>query len=895
MTSELRPDPDALLAAIQDAEASANRGKLKIFLGMCAGVGKTYAMLRAAQQRKKEGLDVLVGAVETHGRVETEELLSGLLRIPYRQIDYRGVTISEMDIDAILERHPQLVLVDELAHTNAPSSRHPKRFQDVLEILDKGIDVYTTLNIQHIESRVDVLKSITNITVHETVPDSMLDAASEILLVDITPEQLLSRLKEGKVYLGSKAGVAAENFFREENLTALREIALRATAEHVGHDLVDVMASKQISGPWKTGERLLTAIGPSPFSEHLIRWTRRIAAAMDAQWIAVYVETSTRLGEEEKSRLAKNLNLARVLGAEIITVAGDRIAEAILKLSRERNVTQIVVGKPLGNQFLYLLKGGSLVDQLIRDSGDIDICVIRAEKKSYNKKDWRFPPSLSAFWTKEIFISALAVCGVTVGGWLLKPFFNGWIIANFYTMLIILLAVSFRRRTALFSAILSAVGWYYVFSPSYWFYTGQSQNEYFVICFFLLIAFVVGQLSAKLRLREMAERKKEKRARALYRLAQSVVNSTTLNDGLKLAVKEIDEIFASKTAVFLSRESGELEESPHLASTLKISEKERSVAVWSFLNNRPAGCFTDTLPEAQGFYTPLHTTKSKVGVLAVQLAERRVLGTDERELLDAFADQVAAIIERYWLIEQSSRTLLAEESEKLYKTLFDCVSHELKTPLAMITTIAGDLRQLLGDQNGQDAVLFLGEMEKAAKRLRRVVDNLLDMTRLESGHLQLDFSPFDVKDVIEAAQNQVADLLEPYTLEVKIQPYLPKIQADSRFMEHAIANLLANAAAYSYPGGKIGVQVKGERSAVIVSVIDEGLGFSQETESRMFEKFYRGPNAKPGGTGLGLSIVHGIMQALGGNVVAENNNGCGATFSLIIPSRLDSQFCKQKK
>jgi two-component system sensor histidine kinase KdpD len=376
MTEPQRPDPDALLAQIQREERAAKRGQLKIFFGMCPGVGKTYSMLEAGQARLREGVDVVAGVVETHGRKETYELLAGLPIISRKKIEYRGVTLEEMDIDAILERRPQLVLVDELAHTNAPGSRHPKRYQDVLELLDAGIDIYTTLNVQHLESRVDVVQQISGVSVREAVPDSVLDQADEIELIDLTPEQLRKRLAEGKVYLGDRAATASENFFREETLTALREMALRVTTEHVDQELRDVMRTKHIYAPWKSGQRLGVGVGPSPFSGQLIRWTRRIAAAMDAPWIAVYVETSAALSEEEKRRLTKNLSLARQLGAEVVMTTGDDIAGALLEAAREQGVTQIVVGKPFGNRIVEWVRGVSLANRLIRRSGDIDVHVV---------------------------------------------------------------------------------------------------------------------------------------------------------------------------------------------------------------------------------------------------------------------------------------------------------------------------------------------------------------------------------------------------------------------------------------------------------------------------------------------------------------------------------------
>ncbi len=474
MTEPQRPNPDALLAEIQREERAAKRGQLKIFFGMCPGVGKTYTMLEAAQARAREGVDVVVGVVETHGRKETYALLAGLPIISRKKIEYRGVTLEEMDIDAILERRPALVLVDELAHTNAPGSRHPKRYQDVLELLDAGIDVYSTLNVQHLESRVDVVQQISGVAVREAVPDSVLDQADEIELVDLTPDQLRKRLAEGKVYMGERAATASENFFREETLTALREMALRATTEHVDQELRDVMRAKRIQAPWKSGQRLGVGVGPSPFSGQLIRWTRRIAAAMDAPWVAVYVETSATLGEEEKRRLTKNLSLARQLGAEVVMTTGDDVAGALLEAAREQGVTQMVVGKPMDSWLLELVKGGSLANRLIRRGGDIDVHVVSGVQGGGKRA--RRP------WSNWVGTNLLQDCAVGVGGvlaatvvsWLLQGVMGYVAVSLIYLLGVVVLALRLNRWAVLLAAALSAVAWDYLFIPPIYTFTIRS-------------------------------------------------------------------------------------------------------------------------------------------------------------------------------------------------------------------------------------------------------------------------------------------------------------------------------------------------------------------------------------------------------------------------------------
>ena len=884
MNDELRPSPDALLSAIQQADVEQRRGKLTIFLGMCAGVGKTYAMLKVAHHRKADGVNVAIAVVETHGRRETEALLNGLPCIPLRPIEYHGVILKEMDIDAVLQRKPQLVLVDELAHSNAPGSRHPKRYQDVLELLDAGINVYTTLNVQHIESRVDVVRQITGVAVQETVPDSILDRADKIQLVDLTPEELRERLAEGKVYLGKMAETAAAHFFREENLTALREMVLRITAEYVNQDLRDAMAVRQIAGPWKTNAKLLVAVGPSPFSEELIRWTRRTASALGASWVAVYVESAVSLSEEEKMRLAKTLSMARQLGAHVVSTAGHDLVSALLRVAQEENVTQIVVGKPPGSPLIELLRGGSLVQKLIRRSGALDVCVVRAEEGQEHPRPSAWKTMKFRPWAMESGIGALSVGVVTGICWLLREITGYWAIALIYLTLVVFLATKLRRVTMLLVATASALLWNYLFIPPIFTFRISHFPDALMFIMYFIVALVIGQLTARLRIREMVERKREQRTAALYRLAQGVVESITLEEGLRRAVQEIQGAFHAQSAILLVGEDGQLNDRTHPASTWPMSDKEKSLAIWALMHGEPAGRFTDTLPEAESLHLPLQTTKNKVGVLTVHFHDRRSLALDERELLETFADQIAVMIERYWLIQQTGRSQLIEESEKLYKTIFDCVSHELKTPLAVIQAATAELGQIFDRikeaGNGRNV---LDEIETASRRLSGIVDNLLSMTRIESERYRLEPAWCDVDEIIDSARQQVGDLLEKHRISVMIPEDMPSIKVDPGFVEQALINLLSNAALYSPPETEIKVSAHMDGPHLILRVMDEGPGLSPEMASRAFEKFYRGPNAPPGGIGLGLSIVRGLIHALGGEVAAENNPERGATFTMRIP------------
>ncbi len=864
MSEPARPNPDLLLAEIKRAERAAQRGQLRIFFGMCPGVGKTYAMLEAAQARRREGVNVIVGIVETHGRAETYNLLAGLPIIPRKPIEYRGVTLAEMDLDALLARRPQLALVDELAHTNVPTSRHPKRYQDVLELLDAGIDVYTTLNVQHLESRMDVVQQVTGIAVRETVPDSVLDQADEIELIDLTPDQLRKRLAAGKVYLGDRAATAADNFFRGDNLTALREMALRATAERVDQDL------RSQRGQRRSTQRLAVGVGPSPFSESLIRRTRRMAAAMDAPWVAIYVETSTPLGEEEQTRLTKNLSLARQLGAEVTHTAGDNVAHAMLDVAREQSVTQIVVGKPLGHSVLELLRGGSLATKLIRHSGDMDIHIVRAEKTGGAQRRRRVTDWLGSNLLRDCGWGLGAVAAVTLVNWFLQGVTGYWAVALVYLLAVVLLAMVLNRWAMLVVATGSALLWNFLFIPPLFTFRITHLQDALMLGMYFIVALAMGHFTNQLRVREAAERRREHRAAALNRLLESVTASTSLTDGLARAVKEVDPLFGARAAILLDG-------APHPASTFLPDEKELAVAAWARDKDQIVGRFTDTLPDAAAMYLPLR----QFGVLGVRFEARKTLTLSERDLLETMAGQIAVMIESYRLIEQNQTARIAEESERLHRTLLDSVSHELKTPLAVIRAATEGLATQL--DNVPLGKTFLDEIHSANRRLDRIVSNLLDMTRIETGRLPLKLEWGDVRDLLDSAAEQVANEISRERIHVGVPGELPLVQLDFGMMEQALCNLLVNAAEHSPAGAPIELMARlGGRTLELI-VSDHGTGLAPGEEQKVFEKFYRGAHARPGGTGLGLSIVQGIARAHHGAVTAQNGPAGGATFTMRLP------------
>ena len=862
MSEAERPNPDEILAQMKREETESTRGKLKIFFGMSPGVGKTYAMLQAARQKQAEGCEVVVGVVETHGRKETEALLEGMPIMPRTQVEYRGTTLNEMDLDAILTWHPGLAVVDELAHTNAPGSRHPKRYQDVLELLDAGIDVYTTLNVQHVASRSDTVRQISGITVRETVPDSVLDLADEIVLVDLTTEQLRGRLAEGKVYLGEKADWAAKNFFRESNLIALREMALRLVAEHVDRDLRDIMSEEKIAGPWKSGDRLLVAVSASPYSERLIRYTRRLAASMEASWIVANIERSRALSQQEQTRLTRYLALARQLGAEVISTPGHDIGETLLRVARQHNVTQIVIGKPLGTRWLYFWKRDPL-HWLMRNSGNIDIHMIPADESAQPRREPIEERLARAPWRD--FGIALAIAAVVTAISLAIFDYTGyWAVALFYLLAVVLAATRLRRWPTLFLAALSAVLWDFLFiPPRFTFYISQLQ-DFLMFGAYFVIAIVIGHLASQLREREQSERRREERATALYRLTRALAASRDLDEALPKVLALIKSSFLADAALWLRDESGL---SLHPASLFTPSSKDESVAMWAFQKKQAAGKSTDTLPDAESLHIPLVTGDRVEGVLMVRLASSPTI--EQRELLDAFAAQLALFVNKERALEESREAQIARQSQKLQKTLFDSVSHELKTPLAAMTAA---LQQSQPD---------CAELQQAARRLTRTVDHLLDATRLESGLLQPVREWCDPAELVREAI--AASGLKEAEVRINIAKNLPAISVDSRLIQQALGSLISNAVAHGKSEQPIEVSAARDDSMLLISVADHGPGLAPGEQNKVFEKFYRGPRTRPGGLGLGLSIARQLVEANGGQIVAQNQENGGARFSIRLP------------
>ncbi len=876
MMTDLRSD-EALRAAPHP-----RRGKLKIFFGAVAGVGKTYAMLDAARLVKAKGVDLVVGYVETHGRAETEALLDDLEVIPRQGIEYRGVVLQEFDLDAALRRRPGLVLVDELAHTNAPGLRHSKRFQDVLELLDAGINVWTTVNVQHIESRADTVHQITGITVRETVPNSVIEMADEMELIDLAPEELRKRLFEGKVYTAETVEIAASNFFRTGNLTALREMALRLTAERVDHQLQDYMQIKQIAGPWKSADRLMVAVSPSPLSERLIRWTRRMAYNLEADWLAVTVETPRLLAERDKERLTRNLALAQQLGGEVISTISSDVIEGLLRVARQRNVTQIVIGKPAHSPLQDFTRGGSMVNRLVRASGAIDVYVVTGDESESSPQPRLPRPESHSDW-KRYLAGTLIIGLVTALNLATLPIIGYQAVGLTDLLAVLLIAAYLGRGPALLAAALSAISWDVMFIPPRLTLTITRLEDVIVLVLYFFIAIFTGNLTARIRAQERQARSYAERTLALYTLARENATAANLDDVLKTAIEQIGRVFEAQVAIFLSTANGHLTDQPQPLSTLAIDRQEFSVAAWVFENGKPAGRFTDTLTGARAKYLPLVTPSGTVGVLAMRTHRSDRLSADEEALLETFARQIALVIEREMLDEAAAQSAMLQESERLHTTLLNSISHELRTPISTIVGAASGLNDPNVDAAAKQALT--NDIQEAADRLNRLVENLLDMTRLESGRLKLKLEWCDIGDLINVAVSSTEKRLAHHPLTMRIAPNLPLVQLDFVLMEQALVNLLDNAVAHTPPGTAVEIAAVPIDDCVRITVADAGKGLPPDDLERVFDKFYRVPGSAAGGTGLGLSIARGLVVAHGGTLEVANRPNGGAIFTILLPAQ----------
>jgi two-component system, OmpR family, sensor histidine kinase KdpD len=879
---ENRPDPDEILASLKLEEANNKKGKLKIFFGMCAGVGKTYTMLQAAQIDKSKGIDVVVGYVETHNRKETCDLMAGLELLPPKTYTYKERTFLEPDIDAIIARKPHVVLIDELAHTNAPGSRHLKRYLDVNEILDIGIDVYTTVNVQHIESRSDIVAQITGITIRETLPDEIFEKAEEVELVDITPDELLQRLNEGKVYSYERSREAINNFFRKGNITALREMALRIVADRVDKQVRQYMQQKRIPGPWKSGLHLMAVINHSSQSAKLLRWAKNLSSTMGATLMALYVEPPHKLKTDQQEKLTKNINLAKQIGAEFITTSGDDMVKAILNVAQKENITHIIVGKPRNRNLLSLLKLGNFVTRLIRYSGNIDVYVLGSDISSdYKYRNYVNIPSFSSGFV-QYFASVLITMLTALFFYLFKDYIGYQVVSFALLFSVSIQAIFFGIGPILLSATLSALLWDYFFLPPALTLHVDRPEDILMLIMFFIIALLNGILTSKVRRQEKLTRVREVRTNALYQLTKELSLSSGIEEVLRVSVLGIKKYFLFDCAILLQDENKELNSKIRHSSEIVISEYEMSVANWTFLHSIKAGKFTDSLPSGDFTFYPLIASKLRLGVISVK--HLHPFSGEEEIFWDTFRAQISNALEREFLNDLARRALILSESDKLYKTLFNSISHELRIPVATIMGASDTLTTLNCDP--KTTLKLYSEIHTASERLNRLIENLLNMSRLESGRITPRLDWHDARDLVNKVIENLKSELEIFNLDVVIPDKTPFIKIDFGLMEQVLHNLVINACQYSPPDKTIRIKIYFDKPFFTLQVMDRGPGFPKESIPYVFNKFYRAEGTKAGGTGLGLSIVKGFVEALGGSVSAENRQNGGAIVTVKIPTEI---------
>jgi two-component system sensor histidine kinase KdpD len=883
---EGRPSPEALLAAAKQE----GRGRLKIFIGAAPGVGKTYEMLLTAQARRRDGVDIVVGVVETHGRRETEALLEGLEVIPRRQVEYKGHLLAEMDLDAILKRRPQLVLVDELAHTNAPGSRHPKRYLDVEELIAAGIDVFATLNIQHVESLNDIIARITRIRVRETVPDSILDQADDIEVVDLSPEDLIKRLREGKVYVPQQAERAIRHYFSQGNLTALRELALRRTAQRVDEQLLSHMRTHAISGPWAAGERILVCVSEAPSTAGLIRYARRVAERLQVPWTAIYVETARtqRLSDAERDRIADFLRLAERLGASTITIPGRSIAEEVVAYATANNITQIVIGKSNRSRWFEMVHG-SVVRELVSKTGPISVHVISADdSESVPPKSVQTRPKVEPFRAEPYLGSAGFVAAALVIGLLLKHFIDAQGISIVFLTAVLGSAAAWGLWPSLFACFLSVLSYNFFFLPPLYTLTVADPENVVVLFFFLIVAVIVSNLTAATRQQVVSARLRAKTTAELYAFSRKVAGIGALDDLLWATAYQVSSMLNVRTVLLKPiKDQHGLEVASGYPPEDQLDDADMAAARWTWEHNHAAGRGADTLPGTKRLFLPLRTGSGPVGVIGIDReAPGPLLTPDERRLLDALCDQAAVAIERILLVRGLDEARVLAETERLRAALLTSISHDLRTPLASILGTASSLRSFPEKYGAAEREELLATLQEEAERLNRFVSNLLDMTRLESGAIELKLEFIDVTEIVGSALQRAGNVLAGHKVEVEIEPGLPMLRLDAVLFEQVMFNLLDNAAKYSPSGSRIDIRASRDGELVEIEVVDEGPGIPPADLERIFDKFYRvqAQDRRRAGTGLGLAICRGFVEALGGWIVARNRRDrSGAVLTIRMP------------
>ena len=910
-----RPSPEALLKQA----AKEGRGRLKIFLGAAPGVGKTYEMLTAGQARRRDGTDVVAGLVETHGRVETQALVEGLEILPRRRVDYRDHVLEEMDLDALLARRPALALVDELAHTNAPGSRHPKRYLDVEELLAAGIDVYTTLNIQHVESLNDVVAQITRIRVRETVPDSIIDRADAIEMIDLTPDDLLQRLHEGKVYVPQTAKRAVGHYFSPGNLTALRELALRRTAQRVDAQLLDHMQAHAISGPWAAGEKILVCVTRSGAGPALVRYARRLAERMRAPWTALYVETPAhlRLNQADRDRITDCLLLAERLGAEAVTIPGQAIAAAIMDYAHTHNFTGLVVGNPgpqgwfslgaFGPSSIGIGTRGSVARALIAIAGDIPVHVVGGPDKPDEAAAPR--PRTPTIWQARPYVLTTLLVALAIGtGQALHQVLAVTSISLVFLTAVLASAAIWGLYPSLYACAISVLAYNFFFLPPLYTFVIADPENVVALFFFLVAAVIASNLAGGVRAQAVTAAARARTTEELYQFSRKLAGIVNLDDLLWATAYQMAAMLKLRVVLLLPDDGDSVAVRAGYPPEDELDDADLAAAKWCWQRKRPAGRGADTLPGAKRLFLPWGTGRGPLGVVGIDSEKPGPLLTpDQRRLLDALSDQAAVSLERMKLAEDVDRARLLAETERLRSALLTSISHDLRTPLASILGAASSLDTYQAQLDAPSRGELLRTIQEEAERLNRFVANLLDMTRLESGALALKREPTDLGEAIGSALGRAGKVLAGHRVELRIAPDLPLPALDAVLFEQVLFNLLDNAARYAPLATTITLRAWHEAAPgpatsgptpsgqVILQVIDEGVGIPPEALERVFDKFYRvgeadRPNADGGGsgTGLGLTVCRGFIEAMGGSIAATRRlDRSGSIFTVTLP--LDAQ------
>jgi two-component system, OmpR family, sensor histidine kinase KdpD len=884
---ETRPSPDALLKAAEKE----SRGKHKIFLGAAPGVGKTWEMLSTARRRKLDGIDVVVGVVETHSRAETEAQLAGLEILPRRRIDYKGRMLEEMDLDAVLARRPALVLVDELAHTNAPGSRHPKRYLDVEELLAAGIDVYSTLNVQHIESLNDVIARITRIRVRETVPDRIIDTADEVELIDLTPADLIARLGEGKVYVREQAQRAVRRYFSPGNLTALRELALRRTAERVDDQMLNYMREHAITGPWAAGERVIVCLDPSPGAANAVRAAKRTADSLDAELIALYVETDRHAGlsDAEHACLAETMRLATQLGAEVVTVPGRSVVEEVVAFARARNATRVVVGKSRRSRW-FELTHGSVVDELVRSGSGLAVEVAPSADAPIppDPIDWLLgAPREIGPYLEGVITTALATgLGKLVDSLIVLP--N---ISLVYVVPVLVAAVRHGLVPSIWVAGLSVLCFNFFFLPPLYEFTISDPANVVALFFFMFVAIAASALAVRTRTQTEQARREARTTADLYAFSRKIAGVVDLYDLLWTVATHLARLLNAEVVILMPEKTpdgnGKLEAAAAFPPGTELSEADLAAARWSWDADQPTGKGTDTLPGGRWLFVPIRTSRSGIGVIGVlSLKDGGGLLAAERRLLDAVGNQAAVAIERVTLAADIDQAQLGADRERMRSAMLTSVSHDLRTPLASIIGALSSLRSYSDRYDEATRAELLGTALSEAERLDRFVGNLLAMTRLDAGAITPKREAVEVGDLVSTTLRRVLPLLAGHQVGSSVPPGLPSLSLDFVLAEQALFNLLDNAGKYSPAGGRIEIEARQVGARVEIVVRDEGPGLAAADLDRIFDKFYRAHEGdrRLAGTGLGLAIAKGFVEVQGGTITARNRGDrSGAEFVVSYP------------